>query len=231
MKEKTNSDKIYGMYKEEETKNKELIDKVNSFQRFYEFKEFRDVVTRCYNSEINYIRFCNNNNIKFDDPDVLPIYEAYHVYVYRMYEKASYELSRYLEERNMIFLGKELTLKEKIKRILSISNTREFYLPIQNHVDNYERIADEIIEIDVKRDIKDIIATYINNIFDSFKNFTGNEEQADYMFKTFMNQARPALTEALVKLKLYDGIKTIDEEVIKLTTKNKEDKSRSRIKK
>ena len=229
MKEKTNSDKIFEIYKKEEEKIKELRDKANPFQNAYKFKEFKDVTIRCENAEINYIRYCIKNNIQYDNQDVLPIYEAYHVYVYKMFEKAFYELSRYLEERNMIFLGKQLTIKEKIKSMLSIDNTRKLYLPIQNHVTNYEKISDDITNIDVKRDIKDIMITYIDFLYDSLKNFCDDTNKTNNMFQSMMTQMRPYFINALKKLELYEGILVIDEEVVKLTSQ-KEEKAHSRNK-
>lgn len=228
MKEKTNAEKIYEMYKEEEVKVKALRDKINPFQRVFGFKEFKDVIVRCENSEINFVRYCNSNNIEFDNPDILPIYEAYHAYVYKKFEKAYYELARYLEERNMIFLGRQLTIKEKIKSMISIDNTKRLYLPIQNHASNYDQILDDITDIDVKRDIKDIMITYIDFLYDSFKIICDDTEKINYMFESLMNQVRPLFIAALKELKLYEGILVIDDEVIKLTTKKEEEKTRSK---
>ena len=228
MKEKTNAEKIYETYREEEENVKTLRDKVNSFQRIFGFGEFKDVIVRCENSEVSYIRYCNQNNVQFDNEDVLPIFDAYHVYVYKMFEKAYYELTRYIEERNMIFLGRQLTIKEKIKSMISIDNTKKLYLPIQNHVANYEKILDEITDIDVKRDIKDIMITYIDYLYESFKTISKDATNIDYMFQNLMNRVRPILIEALKELKLYEGILVIDDEVIKLTTKKEEEKTRSK---
>ena len=226
MKEITNSKKISKAYKEEEIKVRELIDKANEFQRAYKFKEFIDIIIRCKNAEMGYIRYCNKNNIKFDSNDVLPIYEAYHIYVYKMFEKACYELSRYLEERNMIFLGKQFTLKEKVKSILSGDNSRSYYLPIQYHVSNYEKIADEIAEIDVQRDIKDIMITYIDFLYD----FCNDSDKTNYMFQRMMTFSKPDFVEALKKLKLYEGTQVIDDEVIRLTSAKEEERTHSRKK-
>ena len=230
MKERTNSEKIYEMYREEEAKVKKLRDNANPFQRAFNFKEFKDVIVRCENSEINYIRYCNNNNVQFDSENVLPIYEAYHVYVYTKFESAYYELARYIEERNMIFLGRQLTIKEKIKSMISIDSTKRLYLPIQNHASNYDKILDEITDIDVKRDIKDIMITYIDFLYDSFKTLWDDTEKVNYMFENLMNQVRPMFITALKELKLYEGILVIDDEVIKLTSKKEEEKTRSKKK-
>lgn len=128
----------------------------------------------------------------------------------------------------MLFLGRQLTIKEKIRSMISIDNTKKLYLPIQNHVANYEKILDEITDIDVKRDIKDIMITYIDYLYESFKTISKDATNIDYMFQNLMNRVRPILVEALKELKLYEGILVIDDEVIKLTTKKEEEKTRSK---
>ena len=228
------TEKIINYYSSYQNFYMEKIEKINEFQKLYNFKQFNNISIRCCNSNVNAYKKLKEKGLNPNEYEFKIIMNAYTSYIDSNLCEAIDSFNRYTEELLMIFIGKKHTLKQIIKELNPSYNQREIYEKSQYNVEKYLTTSDKIIETNVIKDMDTIIDLYINKKFEEIINIPSKniKDNIDYL-NSYLTIISALLRKAYKKMHIESSIYALNETISKIIIKEemllKDDEKKQKI--